>query len=160
MDSARHNRNQVNALSSIGWRRGSGRGGTSCGAAPLLLPAPQPSRQADGPLPTPASRGEEEKAQCKTLAEISNIFMDNNSSRRPARRNTRSTFSLRPNRAGFISGSVILIPASSKTPRVLSLRNQPVSCHPRQSPARASGRTADTSRRKLSRPQSRREHRI
>ena len=52
-----------NSLSSIGWRRGPGRGGTFCEAAPLLLPAPKPLRQAGGPLPTPASRGEEEKTQ-------------------------------------------------------------------------------------------------
>src|SRR6266576_2458081 len=43
-----------NSLSSIGWRRGPGRGGTFCEAAPLLLPAPKPLRQAGGRLPTPA----------------------------------------------------------------------------------------------------------
>ena len=51
MDSARLSRKRRNSLSSIGWRRGSGRGGKFCEDAPLL-----------GPLPAPASRGEEEKA--------------------------------------------------------------------------------------------------
>src|SRR6266478_2760276 len=47
------------SLSSIGWRRGPGRGGAPVDA-PLSLPAPQPSRQAGGSFPTRSSWGESE----------------------------------------------------------------------------------------------------
>jgi len=47
-------RNRRCSLSSIEWRRGPERGGTFIQDAPLL-----------GPLPTPASRGEEEKEGSK-----------------------------------------------------------------------------------------------
>src|SRR5437667_6219961 len=56
MNLVRHSRRQRNSLSSMGWRRGPGRGGTLCEAAPLL-----------GPLPTPASRGEEELHQVSRI---------------------------------------------------------------------------------------------
>src|SRR6266581_7682928 len=46
--------NRRNSLSFIGWRRGQGRGGTFCEDAPLL-----------SPLPTPASRGEEDTARAQ-----------------------------------------------------------------------------------------------
>src|SRR2546425_1271715 len=58
-------RKHRNFLSSIGWRRGRGRGGTFCEDAPLL-----------GPLPTPASRGEEEKARSKKAAQKNNRLMN------------------------------------------------------------------------------------
>src|SRR5437016_10982447 len=64
---ARLSRNRRNSLSSssIGWRRGPGRGGTL--DAPLL-----------GPLPTSASRGEEAEARFRIFAQKNNIFMDSN----------------------------------------------------------------------------------
>src|SRR6266487_849430 len=68
MDFAQTSRNRRNSLSSIGWRRGPGRGGTL--DAPLL-----------GPLPTSASRGEEAEARFGIFAQKNNIFMDSNLAR-------------------------------------------------------------------------------
>ena len=53
---------QAQHIPSVRWRRGGMPG------APLLLPAPLPSRQANGLLPTPASRRQKERARSKRFA--------------------------------------------------------------------------------------------
>src|SRR5438034_700065 len=69
MNAPQTGRNQGYSLSSIGWRRGPGRGGTFGEDTPLL-----------GPLPTPASRGEEgSKPAHRTSPPLINPNVDENS---------------------------------------------------------------------------------
>ena len=59
MSAARQGCKQRNSLSSIGWRRGQGRGGKLCEDSPLL-----------SPVPAPASRGEEENARFEKICAL------------------------------------------------------------------------------------------